>query len=158
VLVFPPPSAESLQHCGEWQHTQGSPGDIPDRASYREPTRRFGHSMPCCQRQDVSAAPRNRQYVHPLSGGMLMDEVLESYDRAWNELDDHERRRLLETARTDSAELVDPEEGSKDATRSTSGSPDSVIVSRVPGSSPVVSTSTTVSLGMNGRSSNPTEQ
>jgi hypothetical protein len=39
---------------------------------------------------------------------MSMDEVLESYDRAWNEPDDHERRRLLKTALTDSAELVDP--------------------------------------------------
>jgi hypothetical protein len=97
--------------------------------------------------------------MHPVSEAMSMDEVLESYDRAWNEPDDLERRRLLETALTDSAELVDPEEGSRDATRSRSGSPDSVIVSRVPGStSPVVSTSTTVSLGMNGRSSRPTER
>ncbi len=37
-----------------------------------------------------------------------MDEVLENYARAWNEPDGEERRRLLETALTADAELLEP--------------------------------------------------
>ena len=37
-----------------------------------------------------------------------MDEVLDSYARAWNEPDGDERRRLLETALTADAELAEP--------------------------------------------------
>ena len=37
-----------------------------------------------------------------------MDEVLASYDRAWNVADADERRRLLETALTDDCELIEP--------------------------------------------------
>jgi len=85
---------------------------------------------------------------------MSMDEVLESYDRAWNEPDDHERRRLLEAALTDRAELVDPRgrfQGREAIEERISGFRD-----RFPGArstSPLVSTSTTDSLGMSGRSS-----
>jgi hypothetical protein len=37
-----------------------------------------------------------------------VDEVIESYDRAWNASDADERRRRLEAALTDDCELVEP--------------------------------------------------
>lgn len=39
---------------------------------------------------------------------MALVEVIDAYDRAWNEPRDDERRRLLTAALTDDCELVDP--------------------------------------------------
>lgn len=40
--------------------------------------------------------------------GMFHGDVLDSYDRAWNETDADARRRLLEASLTDTCELVEP--------------------------------------------------
>jgi hypothetical protein len=39
---------------------------------------------------------------------MSLDDVLDAYDRAWNETDAAARRRLLEASLSDTCELVEP--------------------------------------------------
>lgn len=39
---------------------------------------------------------------------MALDEVLDAYDRAWNEPETNARRRLLETALADGCEMIEP--------------------------------------------------
>ena len=42
---------------------------------------------------------------------MTLEELIATYDRAWNEPDEGERRRLLELCWADDGELVDPQAG-----------------------------------------------
>jgi hypothetical protein len=42
---------------------------------------------------------------------MTLEELIATYDRAWSEPEERERRRLLELSWADDGELVDPGEG-----------------------------------------------
>ena len=90
--------------------------------------------------------------------GRVVDEIIETYDQAWNSSELAERQRLLEAALTDDCEMLEPR--GRFAGRQAILERISGFSERFPApesTSPPTSTSTTDSVGTDGGSSTETE-